>query len=94
MYRIIDSRGSGKTSRLMLLAKETQSKIACSNPTAMRQKAYAYGITGIEFIPYSDLFNGAVDPEDKIMIDEIETFVSHCICMENNLTGYTLSVEG
>jgi hypothetical protein len=36
MYSIIDSRGSGKTSRLMLLAKETGSKIACSNPIAMR----------------------------------------------------------
>ena len=50
MYRIIDSRSSGKTSRLMLLAKETNSAIACYNPPAMRQKAYAYGITGIEFI--------------------------------------------
>ena len=91
MYRIIDSRGSGKTSRLMLLAKETQSKIACSNPTAMRQKAYAYGITGIEFIPYSDLFNGAVDPEDKIMIDEIEVLLNNYI--DGNLTGYTLTNE-
>ena len=45
MYRIIDNRSSGKTSRLMLLAKETGSIIACMNPSAMRQKAYAYGIT-------------------------------------------------
>ena len=44
MFRIIDSRSSGKTSRLMLLAKETNSAIACSNPSAMRQKAYSYGI--------------------------------------------------
>ena len=29
MYRIIDARGSGKTSRLMLLAKETNSALAC-----------------------------------------------------------------
>lgn len=91
MYRIIDSRGSGKTSRLMLLAKETNSKIACSNPIAMRQKAYAYGITGIEFIPYSDLFNGAVDPEDKVMIDEIEVLLNSYI--DGNLTGYTLTNE-
>ena len=47
MYRIIDSRGSGKTSRLMLLAKENDAAIACSNPAAMRQKAYAYGITAL-----------------------------------------------
>ena len=63
MYRIIDSRGSGKTSRLMLLAKETGAIIACSNPSAMRQKAYAYGITGIEFISYKDLFTDNYDDE-------------------------------
>ena len=56
MYRIIDNRGTGKTSRLMLLAKETNSAIACINPNAMRQKAYAYGITGINFISYSNWY--------------------------------------
>ena len=30
MYRIIDKRGTGKTSRLMLLAKEENAIIACS----------------------------------------------------------------
>ena len=91
MYRIIDNRGSGKTSRLMLLAKETDAKIACSNPSAMRQKAYAYGITGIDFIPYSDLFNGATDPDDKIMIDELELFIKEFI--DGQFVGYTLSKD-
>ena len=90
MYRIIDSRSSGKTSRLMLLAKETGSVIACMNPSAMRQKAHAYGITGLQFISYSDLFTGEYD-EDTIMIDELETFVSNYI--DGKLTGYTLSDE-
>lgn len=89
MYRIIDSRCSGKTSRLMLLAKETDSAIACMNPNAMRQKARAYGITGIDFISYSDLFNGEYD--DKVMIDELETFVQNYI--DCKLTGYTLTNE-
>ena len=91
MYRIIDNRGSGKTSRLMLLAQETGAKIACSNPSAMRQKAYAYGITGIDFIPYSDLFNGATDPNDKIMIDELELFIKEFI--DGQFVGYTLSKD-
>ena len=89
MYRIIDGRGSGKTSRLMLLAKETNSAIACMNPHAMRTKAYAYGITGIEFISYSDLFNGKY--EGDVMIDEMETFVQQYI--DCKLTGYSLSNE-
>ena len=36
MYRIIDDRGTGKTGRLMLLAKENNAVIACINPMAMR----------------------------------------------------------
>jgi hypothetical protein len=89
MYRIIASRCSGKTSRLMLLAKETNSAIACYNPPAMRQKAYAYGITGIEFIPYSDLFNGYYD--GNVLIDELEHFVTEFI--DAKITGYSLTNE-
>ena len=89
MYSIIDSRSSGKTSRLMLLAKETNSAIACYNPPAMRQKAYAYGITGIEFIPYSDLFNGYYD--GNVLIDELEHFVTEFI--DAKITGYSLTNE-
>ena len=89
MYRIIDSRSSGKTSRLMLLAKETNSAIACYKPPAMRQKAYAFGITGIEFIPYSDLFNGYYD--GNVLIDELEHFVTEFI--DAKITGYSLTNE-
>ena len=89
MYRIIDSRSSGKTSRLMLLAKESGSVIACMNPSAMRQKAHAYGITGIDFISYSELFNG--EYEGDVMIDELEVFVQNYI--DCKLTGYSLSNE-
>ena len=89
MYRIIDGRGSGKTSRLMLLAKETNSAIACMNPRAMQTKAYAYGITGIDFISYSQLFNG--EYEGDVMIDELEEFVKQYI--DCKLTGYSLSNE-
>ena len=90
MFRIIDSRSSGKTSRLMLLAKETNSAIACSNPSAMRQKAYSYGITGIDFISYSDLFTGGWT-EKNVLIDELEEFVKQYI--DANITGYSLTNE-
>ena len=89
MYRIIDNRSSGKTSRLMLLAKETGAAIACSNPSAMRQKAYAYGITGINFIPYSDLFEGKYN--DAVLIDELERFAIEFT--DANLVGYSLTNE-
>jgi hypothetical protein len=54
MYRIIDGRGTGKTSRLMLLAKENNGVIVCANPQKMREKAEVYGIIGLEFISYKE----------------------------------------
>ena len=90
MYRIIDNRGSGKTSRLMLLAKETNSIIACVNPYAMREKAHAYGITGLTFISYEELLTQSWT-DYNIMIDEIELFVKYQL--SGILKGYTLSNE-
>ena len=89
MYRIIEGRSCGKTSRLMLLAKETGAAIACSNPSAMRAKAYAYGITGVDFISYSDLFTGGWN--DKVLIDEMEDFVKQYT--DADLIGYSLTNE-
>lgn len=93
MYRIIDSRSSGKTSRLMLLAKENNSVIACSNPYAMREKALGYGITGLTIVSYEDILNKDNDylRGRKVMIDEIESFVQYQLFTK--LTGYTLSNE-
>ena len=89
MYRIISGRSSGKTYQLMELAKENNASIACSNPSAMRQKAYAYGFTGINFISYSDLFTTSY--EGNVMIDELETFVHDYI--DANIIGYSLTNE-
>ena len=50
MYRIIEGRGTGKTSRLMLFAKENNAIFVCGNPDAMRYKAKAYGIDSVNFI--------------------------------------------
>ena len=88
MFQIIGERGCGKTSQLMLLAKEKNAFYACENPYAMREKALAYGIIGITFISYSELFSG--EYEDKpIVIDELETFVKEYI--GGNLIGYSLT---
>ena len=89
MYRIISGRSSGKTHQLMEFAKANNASIACSNPKAMSQKAYAYGITGVNFISYSDLFTTSY--EGKVVIDELETFVHNYI--DTNIIGYTLTNE-
>ena len=91
MYRIISGRSTGKTYQLMLLAKEKGAKIACSNPAAMKEKALSYGITGIDFISYNELFNKETDNNDKILIDELETYIKDS--MHSSVIGYSLTNE-
>lgn len=96
MYRIIDGRGTGKTSRLFLLAKEASIPIICQCPQDMREKAYSYGITGIDFISYQEaLAAGDIsDTTKEVFVDNIEQF-SYYILMKNHfkLKGFTVSNE-
>ena len=94
MYRIIEGRGTGKTSRLMLLAKENDASFVCSNPDAMKYKATKYGIDGIHFISYGEFFNHYNEySHRKYVIDEIEVFIQQALFYRNELVGYTLSIE-
>lgn len=91
MYRIIEGRGTGKTSRLMLLAKEHNGTIICANPYAMREKAHAYGLTGFDIVSYIDFVDGNYDTTKPYFIDELEVFMKTIFDM--NFEGYTLSLD-
>ena len=88
MYRIIDGRATGKTSRLLLLAKENDGVVVCKDPLIMRDKAYRYGITGIEFMSYRDFIHK--HPTQPVYIDEIDLFLQ---ALNINVDGYTISEE-
>lgn len=90
MIRIIDDRCSGKTSRLMLLAKEHNAIFVCANPNAMRYKAEQYGLSGIEFVSYNDFVRNVYD--GNYVVDELEGFLK-AIMGNNILIGYTISKE-
>lgn len=93
MYRIIDSRGSGKTSRLMLLAKENNGILVCANPYAMREKAYSYGLVGFDIISYSEFIDDMCDMYEKgkpIFIDEMDIFLKY---YNSDIMGYTVSED-
>lgn len=90
MIRIIDERGSGKTSRLMLIAKEQGAIFVCKNPKAMEYKAKQYGIEGIKFVSYGE-FSTLLLHREKYVIDELETFTLDAFGGE--LVGYTLSKD-
>ena len=91
MYRIIDGRGTGKTSRLLLLAKENNGIVVCGNPSRIREKAYTYGLTGIDFMSYTEYMTNSGKIDRPIYIDNLEVFVNCMTC--NHLGGYTLSNE-
>lgn len=89
MIKIIDGQGSGKTSRLMLVAKENNATFVCENPRAMEVKAKAYGLSGINFISYRDFVTSY--NEGNYVIDEIDLFVKS-IMGDNELVGYSLTL--
>jgi len=90
MIRIIDDRSTGKTSQLMLWAKEYNATFVCSNPKAMEYKAQKYGIEGIEFISY-EKFSTILNHEKNYVIDEMENFIKSAF--GNSLIGYSISKE-
>ena len=97
MYRIIDGRGTGKTSRLLLLAKENNGIVVCKNPDHMREKAYAYGLTGIDFISYQDFDRDVSESYESgntyskpVFIDELDNYLKH---LQFNIQGYTISED-
>ena len=91
MNRIIDNRGNGKTLRLMLIAKETGAAYICANPDSMRNRAYSYGITGIDFISYDDFVNFNYPATNEVVIDDLEKFAS--TVGHGKLIGFTVSKD-
>ena len=69
---IIEGRGTGKTKKLMIMAKENNGVLVCSNPLAMRSKAEAYGIVGFDIISYEDYLNINYDSERKAILTNLK----------------------
>ena len=93
MYRIIDKRSSGKTSRLLLLAKENNGIIVCQNPDKMMEKAHILGLTGIQYLSYGEftqeIFKN-VNYDKPIFIDDLDLYLR---VYEPNIAGYTISED-
>jgi hypothetical protein len=90
MIKIIDSKSTGKTGRLMLLAKESNGIIVCANPKHYEQKALNYGLVGIDFISYEGYIVNREHYKTRVVfIDEISEFLN---CLGYNIKGYTESL--
>lgn len=91
MAKIVDERGTGKTRKLMLAAKENDGVLVCMHPDRMREKAFAYGITGLNIISYNDFENSNYDIDKKCYIDELEIFIKWMFATRN-IDGYSLTI--
>ena len=90
MKQIFDDRASGKTSRLILLAKEAGGIVVCRHPAAMKEKAIGYGITGVDFVSYQDYLDFIVSNEKPVFIDELSCFWKY---FDPNFIGYSETKE-
>lgn len=92
MVRIIDERGKGKTSRLLLLAKEFNGILVSPNKNVTQDIANKYGWSkkDIEIISYEDFINNKYTKGKIILIDEIDIFLKR---INQNIAGYSLSMD-
>ena len=93
MFVISGDRGTGKTRALLERTAAEGATIACANPTAMRDRAHAYGIVGLNIISYEDvaIFKVAYpDKVDSLYIHDMNKFLEASFPW---VSGYTLSFE-
>lgn len=93
MYRIIDKRCTGKTTRLLALAKETNAVIVCSKPEYIQILAERYDIdiSNLDIISYHQYNSRYYDYINrKILIDEIDGFLQ---TLSGECIGYSISIE-
>ena len=87
---VVGGRSSGKTRKIMELAKEKNAIIICKNPIAMERKAAAYGIFGLKFIGYDETLNCVredMTPVDDFVVDEAKEFMEFMLA--SNCVGFT-----
>lgn len=93
MNRIIDKRGTGKTTRLLALAKQTGAVIVCNKPEYIQglAKIYDMDISDIDIISYHQYNSRYYNYNNrKILIDEIDGFLQ---TLSGECIGYSISIE-
>lgn len=91
MFIISGGKGTGKTKALLEKAKAENGIVVCENESIMRQRAYDYGITGLEIISYDTFCPCELYISDKpIYIHDINKFLNFCC---SDIKGYTVNLD-
>lgn len=73
MFIISGGKGTGKTKALLEMAKADSGVVVCADPEAMRDRAYRYGIVGLEIVSYDDIYLTG----KPVYIHDINKFIEH-----------------
>lgn len=92
---IMRGQGTGKTKELLLFAKENDAVVLTRNPYALREKAHAYGILGLDIYDYTTFdTNPSVLNGRKVVFHKLdETLTDFCKYYNCNFSGATMSKE-
>lgn len=96
MIKIIDKKATGKTGRLLLLAKEQNGVVICGNPDKIRAKAHNYGIVGVDIVSYEEYidflggYSNNILAGRPIFIDELDSLLRQ---LDINIKGYSISKD-
>lgn len=90
MLKILDTKGSGKTKKLMReVASHPGAAYVSSNPDAARYKAQQYGLE-IPCVSYFDLLEHKHKQYKEYYVDEVAAFLK---CVSGKIQGYTDSID-
>jgi hypothetical protein len=91
MFIISGGKGIGKTKALIERVKAEDGILVCEDTIVMRERAYGYGITGLNLISYDDLYECKVDSYDKpLYIHDINKFIKYGF---HEVKGYSVCSE-
>lgn len=89
MFVVSGGRGTGKTKALLERVKSQNAILVCENTMEMRERAYGYGITGLNLMSYKD-FNALEKVEEPVYIHNINKYISYG---NRNVKGYSVCNE-
>ena len=87
MFVISGGKGTGKTRTLLERVKKENAILVCEDTIAMRERAYMYGIVGINLISYND-FNKLENTEENIYIHDLHNWIKS---KNDKVKGYSVS---
>lgn len=89
MFIVSGGRGIGKTRTLLERVKSENAIIVCEDTIEMRERAYNYGITGLNIMSYKE-FDTLEKVEEPVYIHDVNKYISYG---HRNVKGYSVCFE-